>query len=47
MSRENIEKREKWALCNKILNILRKYKGLDEVDPKNNPYGTKTKSKEE
>lgn len=28
-------------MWNKILNALRKYSGLVEVDPKNNPYGFK------
>ncbi len=41
MSKESITKREKWAMWNKILNALRKYSGLEEVDPKNNPYGFK------
>ncbi len=39
MGKEMKEEAVKWALWNKILNLLRKYKGQEEVDPKNNPYG--------
>lgn len=29
----------KWALANKILNLLRSYKGEKLVAPEQNPYG--------
>jgi hypothetical protein len=30
--------RERWALCNKLLNMLRAYKGIPLVPPERNPY---------
>ena len=35
-----MRKWEKWLLCNKILNLLRKQKGESLVSPLNNPYMT-------
>ena len=33
-----LSKGEKWALINKLLNTLRKAKGLPLVSPNDNPY---------